>query len=63
VKNRRKGDKAGGWYTSFLPTIGEYYRCGACDVESATVPRPGELCLLCRLERQKAAMETVPFTE
>ena len=46
-----------GWYTNMVPTVGEYYRCGTCDVPSATVPRAGELCLKCRLQERTKPLD------
>jgi len=60
-KRRRRIDPekaraaAGGnpdWYRDISTPEMTYYKCSQCSTESATVPRPGELCLKCRLQER-----------
>jgi hypothetical protein len=46
-----------GWYAGIPTPARAYHRCGVCDAESATVPGPGEACLVCKLKERKAARE------
>ena len=61
MKRRRRIDPAkaahsvGGdanWYRSIPTPERTFYCCGRCHTESATVPRPGEPCLKCRLQER-----------
>lgn len=51
------GGSPRGWYARIEVAQQVYSCCGICGAESATVPRAGEPCLKCRLERRKQARE------
>ena len=47
------GTPPGGWYEGIpVPTERGFHCCGRCHVGSATVPRPGETCLVCKLKER-----------
>ncbi|MCL5883800.1 MAG: hypothetical protein M1377_00330 [Deltaproteobacteria bacterium] len=41
-----------GWYAGIPTPERTFYCCGRCSTESATVHRPGEPCLKCRLQER-----------